>query len=436
MFILCTTELHKVLPTIVSRCQRHSFKRIEPDAIAGRLSYVAEQEGMALEPEAAALLARLADGGMRDALSLLDQCSAQEHIDVEAVHAAMGLAGNRKIAQLLEAVAQQNVEQALTLFDGLWKDGKDPAGILEELGDLMRDVLLVQVAPKGADSLISGLYDKKDLQYFAGKFSGSTLMDGMDAIGKADLSGTDPRRAAEMCLVTLCVPETGDSIAALKSRISRLEAAMQSGAAIAPLPTAEAPAPAAYAPINPKPEPAPPVPKAEPAPPPMEEPPWYTDEDAPPEEPSFMPPPVESFAPPAPKPAPAPAPKPEPVPPAAPAPAPVSAVGSADSGDMWGDLVRRLNGKVDLGMYSMLSTPSQCQGRMEGNTMTVHLLNPLAKIMMDNPTTISLFQRELSELIGGPAQVVLTEAPMPTATPAGDTSKLDALSKFGNITFE
>jgi DNA polymerase-3 subunit gamma/tau len=104
MFILCTTELHKVLPTIVSRCQRHSFKRIEPDAIAGRLSYVAGQEGMDLEPDAAALLARMADGGMRDALSLLDQCSASEHIDVAAVHSAMGLAGSRRIAELFTLV--------------------------------------------------------------------------------------------------------------------------------------------------------------------------------------------------------------------------------------------------------------------------------------------------------------------------------------------
>jgi hypothetical protein len=72
---------------------------------------------------------------------------------------------------------------------------------------------------------------------------------------------------------------------------------------------------------------------------------------------------------------------------------------------------------------------------MEGSTMTVHLLNPLAKMMLDNPATVSLFQQELSAIIGEPAQVVFTQEPMPTAA-AGDTSKLDALSKFVNITFE
>jgi DNA polymerase-3 subunit gamma/tau len=422
MFILCTTELHKVLPTIVSRCQRHSFKRIEPDAIAGRLSYVAAQEGLSLEPEAAALLARLADGGMRDALSLLDQCSAQEHIDVEAVHTAMGLAGNQRIAQLLDAIAQEDVQKALTLFDDLWKQGKDPAGILEELGDLMRDVLLLQVAPQGWGKLVSGLHDKKTLQHFAATFPSSTLMDGMDAIRRADLSGANPRRVAEMCLVTLCVPETGDSITALKNRISRLEAAVQSGLSASPA----APVPAAYAPLNPKPEAPAPAPEPEPepaAPPQTEDIPWYTDADAPPEEPDFMPPP------PAEDPVPAPEPEPEPEP--TPAPAAIDPV----SGDLWNDLVRRLNGKIDLGAYSMLSTPTQCQGRMEGNTLTVHLLTPLSKIMLDSPTNVSLLQQELSALLGKPAQVVFTDQP---AAPAASTStsKLDALSKFANFTFE
>jgi DNA polymerase-3 subunit gamma/tau len=432
MFILCTTELHKVLPTIVSRCQRHSFKRIEPDAIAGRLSYVAQQEGMALEPEAAALLARLADGGMRDALSLLDQCSAQEHIDVEAVHTAMGLAGNRRIAQLLDAIAKQDTQKALTLFDELWKQGKDPAGILEELGDLMRDVLLLQVAPQGCDDLVSGLYDKKTLQHFAAAFSGSTLMDGMDAIRRADLSGSDPRRVAEMCLVTLCVPETGDSIAALKNRISRLEAAVQNGLSA----SMAAPAPAAYAPLNPKPETPAPVPEPEPVIPPQEEDiPWYTDADAPPEEPDFMPPPPVEAPAPEPEPTREPPQAPEPEPEPAPTPTPEPAVSSPVCGDLWNDLVRRLNGKIDLGAYSMLSTPTQCQGRMEGSTLTVHLLTPLSKIMLDSPTNVSLLQQELSALLGKPAQVVFTDKPVPTAS-ASSTSKLDALSKFANFTFE
>ena len=410
MFILCTTELHKVLPTIVSRCQRHSFKRIEPDAIAARLSYVAAQEGMELTPDAAALLARLADGGMRDALSLLDQCSAAEHIDADAVHAAMGLAGSRRIRELLEAVAARAPDRALSLFDRLWKDGKDPADILEELGDLMRDVLLLKVAPKGGDALLSGLHDLADLRRFAAGASGSDLLDAMDAIRAADLSGQNPRRAAELCLVRLCAPETGDSLAALKSRVSRLEAALQNGAF---------PAPAG------KPEQKP-APTPEPAPEPFDDVPPFTDDDAPPAEP-------EGF--PAPQPAPAPPPerRPEPAP-AAPPPSPEPPAPVPEDGELWDRLVKRVNGKLTLSDYSMLSSPTQVRGELSGGVMTVFLATPIAKMMLDKPETAALLRRELAELTGRDIRVEFTDRQK--AAPAPDLEKLDALRRFPNVNFE
>ena len=208
MFILCTTAPQKILPTIVSRCQRHSFTRIDRAAIAARLSFVAGQEGMTLEPDAAALLARLADGGMRDALSLLDQCAASEHIGTAEVLSAMGLAGSSRTAELLDAICAGNTSEALTLFAGLWRDGKEPAGILDELGGLMRDVLLLKVAPRGGEALLSGVYETQTLRRFADRLSGAQLMDGMNAIRAADVGGPAPRRAAEMCIVSLCVPES------------------------------------------------------------------------------------------------------------------------------------------------------------------------------------------------------------------------------------
>ena len=420
MFILCTTELHKVLPTIVSRCQRHSFKRIEPDAIAARLGYVAEQEGINLSAEAAAMLARMADGGMRDALSLLDQCASQDTIDADSVLSSMGLAGSRRTAELLDSVAAGAPEQALAQFDSLWKDGKDPAGILDELAALMRDVLLLQVAPKGSDALLSGSYEKKTLQRFAAKFSGSQLMDGIASIHGADLSGANPRRAAEMCLVRLCVPETGDSLTALKNRISRLEAALQSGTF---QPAASAPAPAEASPIK--------VPAPEPAP--REDIPWFTDEDAPPEPGSFVPPVFE-------EPAPTPAPAPEPTPaPAAPAkdPEPVAAPAAPvpASGDVWETLVKRLNGLLDMGSYAMIATASQTSGELVGDVMTVYLSTPIAMIMLNTPQTVALFQQELLGITGRSVRVVFTDQPKPAAS-APDFSKLDALSRFSNVTFE
>ena len=417
MFILCTTELRKVLPTIVSRCQRHSFKRIEPDVIAGRLRHVAEAEGMLLTPEAADLLARLADGGMRDALSLLDQCSAWEQIDEEAVQAAMGLAGSRRIAELLDAVCAGSPERALSLFDALWRDGKDPAGILEELADLMRDVLLLQVAPKGADALLSGIHDRNTLRRLSGSVNGGWLMDGMAAIRSADLSGSHPRRAAEMCLVGLCVPETGDSVRALKARMARLEAAIKDG--VSPHPAAPEPALAA------------PVPEA-PQDSADDEPPWFTDEDAPPEDPaacmlrpSEVPPEPRETAPAAPE---------EPAPPAPVPAAPAAASGAGDDA-VWDGLVKRLNGKLDLGTYSMISTASQSSGELQGDRLTVYLATPIAKLLLDTPSTVSLFQQELQEMTGRTIHVVFTDEPKTAPSPAG-TSKLDELRRFSNVKFD
>ena len=124
MFILATTELHKVPATILSRCQRHSFKRIPVDTITARLNYVAQQEHLNLQPDAAALLARMADGGMRDALTLLDQCCGNECISTDAVISAIGLAGNLRTAQLLRSVAAGDTAGALEQFRELWQDGK------------------------------------------------------------------------------------------------------------------------------------------------------------------------------------------------------------------------------------------------------------------------------------------------------------------------
>ena len=126
MFILATTELRKVPATILSRCQRFNFRRLDADVIAKRLSYVARNEAINLTEGAARLLARLADGGMRDALSLLDQCSGRELIDENVVLETTGAAGSERIARLLEAIASHDSGAALGLFAELWSDGKGP----------------------------------------------------------------------------------------------------------------------------------------------------------------------------------------------------------------------------------------------------------------------------------------------------------------------
>ena len=232
LFILATTELQKVPATILSRCQRHSFRRLESSLIAEYLMNIAEKENFALTDEAAQLIARLADGGVRDALSLLDQCSAQETIDLETVYQTVGLAGKRRISELLKAVLKKDSEAALTLFSELWLEGKDPSSALGELNTLLRDILMLKVAPKAGLNLISGGYELAVLQDFAAQMTGEEILAAMGTVQGTLGSMKDAKNArtsAELCLVTLCSNPGGDSFASLRARISRLEESVERG---------------------------------------------------------------------------------------------------------------------------------------------------------------------------------------------------------------
>ena len=237
MFILATTELQKVPATILSRCQRHSFRRLEAETISRYLLEIAGREKILLEPDAADLIARLADGGVRDALSLLDQCASREKVDVQAVYNAVGLAGNRRICELLHEILKHNSARVLELFSGMWMDGKDPASVLKELSTLLRDVLMLSVAPKAGLNLISGGFEARSVQYFVKRMTPEAMIAALDTLqrtltGMRDVS--NPRTAAEICLVSLCCDAAGDSIGSLRSRISRLEEQLERGWAPSP----------------------------------------------------------------------------------------------------------------------------------------------------------------------------------------------------------
>ena len=150
LFILATTELQKVPATILSRCQRFAFKRLRAEEIASRLNFIAYQEHIEIEPDAVNLLARLADGGMRDGVSLLDQCAsaAGGAVTLESVYASLGLAGERRTAELMQAIAQQDTAKALTVFSSLYAAGKDVGALLGEMCALCRDLLVLHTAPK------------------------------------------------------------------------------------------------------------------------------------------------------------------------------------------------------------------------------------------------------------------------------------------------
>ena len=232
MFILATTELQKVPATILSRCQRHSFRRIDSQTLAAYLQKVAEAESLRLTQDAAELIARLAEGGVRDALSLLDQCSDSASIDADAVYDTVGLAGNRRVAELLEAILRHDTETVLRSFNRMWMDGKNPGGLLGELSALMREVLMLRVAPRGARELLSGGYETAQLQKLAKAMTTEELLCAMNTVQRA-LNGLrdapNPRMQAELCLAALCEDAAGDSFASLRARISRLEEELAGG---------------------------------------------------------------------------------------------------------------------------------------------------------------------------------------------------------------
>lgn len=227
LFILATTELHKVPATIKSRCQQFSFKRILPGQIAQRLGYVAEQEGIQLTGEGAALLARLADGGLRDALSLLDQCSGGEgQITEQTILDTLGLAGNLETAALMQRLALHDTAGALESLGTLYANGKDVASVLGELASLTRDLLLRKTAPQGGTALLAGGYDEATMRALGEKLSAQRLLQMLTQLQKtlADLPRSSNRRTdAELCLIRLSEEQLDESLTGLAARVASLE---------------------------------------------------------------------------------------------------------------------------------------------------------------------------------------------------------------------
>ncbi|MEA4964956.1 MAG: DNA polymerase III subunit gamma/tau [Oscillospiraceae bacterium] len=235
MFILATTELQKVPATILSRCQRFSFRRLLPEDIRERISYVSYQEGIELLPEAAGILARLADGALRDGLSLLDQCasSADGPVTASFVYDCLGLAGERATYEMLLAVAAQDASHALSLFARLYGEGKDMGAMLDELCAVARDLLILKTAPESGLAMISGLCTGKEAAALAAKFSPGELLR-MVSLLQETMAGSaktaNLRIDAELCLMKLCSPALRMDAEALGARLSRLEEQVASGA--------------------------------------------------------------------------------------------------------------------------------------------------------------------------------------------------------------
>ncbi len=249
IFILATTEVHKVPATILSRCQRFDFHRIKSADIAARLLYVAEQERVELEQDAAELIARLADGGMRDALSLMDQCVAySDHIDLKTVSAAAGIADRERLFEICDAILSQDAAGALALIHRLYERSVDLQQLCSEMISQFRSMMILKTVSDPGDMIVVLPEELERLKTLAKAFplsvilhSLAVLQDCLDKIGKT----SGKRIELEMCMIRLCNPKLDASADALVRRLDELELQLRSGAVpIAPMQTAVSAAPA------------------------------------------------------------------------------------------------------------------------------------------------------------------------------------------------
>ena len=273
VFILATTELQKLPATIISRCQRYDFRRIATPVLADRLGYVAEQEGISLDREAALLLGRMAQGGMRDAISLMELCAGTgSHISVETVNQTAGSTGRESMMQTVRAIAARDFDKLFAMIDGVVQSSMDIGIFWQDLIGLYREMLVLRTARDAASYLDLTDSEFAAMQELAKPFSPQTLLYHSTLLEQAYLSmqraNAIKRIVAESTLVRMCDPDLETSPEALLARIAALEDKIAFGQISVAQPTAATAQPTAVGAISDRPTAeatASPEPKAEPA---------------------------------------------------------------------------------------------------------------------------------------------------------------------------
>lgn len=403
MFILATTELHKVPATIKSRCQQFSFKRILPGQIAQRLRFVAQEEGIDLTADGAALLSRLADGGMRDALSLLDQCSGGQHqVDEGEILDTLGLAGNLETAKLMGQVAGQDTSAALEDLARLYANGKDVGSVLSELSALARDLLLRKTAPQGGAALLTGGYDESTMRFLGERFTAQRLLQILTILQEAiaNLSRSSNRRTdAELCLIRLCDESLDQSLVGLSVRVARLEERLTQGTPIQTVSVRPAVShssrhvPSAEAKTLPLEEGATPAPVPE-----DEAPPWEDNQPSLPEELPERPEGIfdQQIS--------------------TPSEAPAVRLGSGTFDDedraFWPSFVAGLRGKVPPSITPYLNNPDKVAGVWKNNVLTLWTDSEFTRSMLNKPAVLDGLTQAAAASFGVQPQVsVVTGKP-------------------------
>lgn len=251
IFILATTEVHKLPATILSRCQRFDFKRIQPETMAIRLKQVAELEGMTLDDEAAVLIARIADGALRDGLSILDQCAGRsKSVNAQLVSEVAGLAGREILLQLTECIANKNSSSAIDALSTLYQNSYDMERLCVEMINCFRNFLMVKTVKKSRELIICTDDEYNSIVEKARGFALENIIYALDLFQDTLTkikSGVNSRIEMEMTFIKLCEPKLEQSNDALLDRIATLENKVKRGlpvqkaepVVIAPKPAAE-----------------------------------------------------------------------------------------------------------------------------------------------------------------------------------------------------
>ncbi len=379
LFILATTELHKVPATILSRCQRFAFRRISQEDIAARLQYVAYQENIDLDDGAARVLARLADGGMRDGLSLLDQCASATtgELTAERVYACLGIAGEQKCGELMGYIAAHDTKSALSLFNRLYAEGKDLGALLDEMACLTRDLLVLKTAGNAGITMLSGVASDQETLALTKALGSGELVRIMERIQTTLASFTrsaSRRMDAELCIVELCQPELSLDVQSVNARLTRLEEQLISGAFV--------PAkPATAAKVEAEPE--------------EERPPFPDDADIPPE------------------------------------PGDVPAAPQQDDTPVgfWSELCGGVRKELKPPISGFFAgTPNApVQGTLIGDRLELRCANDFTAQMLDKPEILEVAGRKASAMLGRPVRACVVDM---AAKPQGNP-RMDRLMQFG-----
>lgn len=210
-FILATTEVHKLPATILSRCQRFDFKRITPEDIAKRLAYVAEREELTLDADAAMLIARLADGALRDALSIMDQCIGHSrNITLDVVNETVGLAGKDYLFSLSEAILRKDSASALEKINELHNRSCDMERLCNELTNHFRNLMICRAVKNPKDLIVCSEQELSQYMNSASGYSMNYILEVLNVLGDTVTNlrkGLNRRVEMEMAIIKLCGSE-------------------------------------------------------------------------------------------------------------------------------------------------------------------------------------------------------------------------------------